>query len=175
MCSTSTLGCAAKEEKDRLIDMQCAGRNFHDKNARLGLNAKLHSLQGAEDKTNLQIVDIPAIEQTRGSFYGAELVEFSLGVSLLDVIEFEEDYYLSLSGMDSRIETVAWVRNTELGNAAAAKDVRSMGDLGKFTSTTPPFKFHTSNTPQFTTLQFTHKSQRRRLLSPCNPLTANET
>ena len=47
MCSTSTLGCTALAEKDRLIDMQCAGRNFHDKDARLGLNAKLHSLQGA--------------------------------------------------------------------------------------------------------------------------------
>jgi len=129
VCSTATNGCTNFQEKDRLIDMQCAGRNFHDKTARIGLNAKLHSMQGAEDKTNLQIVDIPATEQTRGSFYGAELVEFSLGVSLLDVIEFSEDYYLSLKGMDSRIETVAWVRNTELGNAAAAKDVRSMGDL----------------------------------------------
>ncbi len=62
--------------------MTCAGRDFHDKNARLGLNAKLFSQQGAEDASNLMIVDIPAVEQTRGSFYGAELVEFSLGVSL---------------------------------------------------------------------------------------------
>ena len=129
LCSAETSGCKDLTPANRLIDMQCAGRNFHDKNARLGLNAKLHSLQGAEDKTNLQIVDIPAIEQTRGSFYGAELVEFSVGVSLLDTIEFEENQYVTLKGMDSRIEMIAWVRNTELGNAASAKDVRSLGDL----------------------------------------------
>tara|TARA_B100000519_G_scaffold202510_1_gene221114 strand:- start:1318 stop:4029 length:2712 start_codon:yes stop_codon:yes gene_type:complete len=129
LCSADTSGCGALAPADRLIDMQCAGRNFHDSSARLGLNAKLASLQGAEDSTNLQIVDIPAIEQTDGSFYGAELIEFSVGVSLLDTIEFDEDQYVTLAGMGSRIEMVAWVRNTELGNAASAKDVRSMGDL----------------------------------------------
>ena len=129
LCSAETSGCKDLAPSKRLIDMQCAGRNFHDKTARLGLNAKLHSLQGAEDKTNLQIVDIPAIEQTRGSFYGAELIEFSVGVSLLDTIEFEENQYVTLKGMDSRIEIIGWVRNTELGNSAAAKDVRSLGDL----------------------------------------------
>ena len=75
------------------------------------------------------IVDIPAVQQTRGSFYGAELVEFSLGVSLLDTIEFEEDQYLTLKGMGSRVEMIAWVRNTDLGNSAKAQDVRNMGDL----------------------------------------------
>jgi hypothetical protein len=129
LCSAETFGCEALAPAKRLIDMQCAGRNFHDKQARLGLNAKKPSLEGPEDNSNLQIVDIPAIEQTDGSFYGAELIEFSVGVSLLDTIEFEEDQYVTLKGMDSRIEMVAWVRNTELGNAASAKDVRSMGDL----------------------------------------------
>ena len=129
VCSTETYGCTEKTHEQRLYDMTCAGRDFHDKNARLGLNAKLFSQQGVEDSTNLMIVDIPAVEQTRGSFYGAELVEFSLGVSLLDTIEFEEDQYVTLKGMGSRVEMIAWVRNTDLGNSAKARDVRSMGDL----------------------------------------------
>ena len=129
VCSKETYGCEQKSDSDRLYDMTCAGRDFHDKNARLGLNAKLFSQQGPEDYSNLMIVDIPAVQQTRGSFYGAELVEFSLGVSLLDTIEFEEDQYLTLKGMGSRVEMIAWVRNTDLGNSAKAQDVRNMGDL----------------------------------------------
>ena len=129
VCSAETYGCEQKSDSERLMDMTCAGRDFHDKNARLGLNAKLFSQQGAEDSSNLMIVDIPAVEQTRGSFFGAELVEFSLGVSLLDTIEFEEDQYLTLKGMGSRVEMIAWVRNTDLGNSAKAQDVRNMGDL----------------------------------------------
>ena len=129
VCSSETYGCEQKTDSERLMDMTCAGRDFHDKDARLGLNAKLYSQQGAEDASNLMIVDIPAVEQTRGSFYGAELVEFSLGVSLLDTIEFEEDQYLTLKGMGSRVEMIAWVRNTDLGNSAKARDVRNMGDL----------------------------------------------
>ena len=129
VCSTETHGCKDKTEAERLFDMTCAGRDFHDKEARLGINAKLFSQQGSEDASNLMIVDIPAIEQTRGSFYGAELIEYSVGISLLDTIEFEEDQYVTLKGMGSRVEMIAWVRNTDLGNSAEARDVRSMGDL----------------------------------------------
>ena len=78
VCSTETYGCEQKSDSERLMDMTCAVRDFHDKDARLGLNAKLFSQQGAEDSSNLMIVDIPAVEQTRGSFFGAELVEFCL-------------------------------------------------------------------------------------------------
>lgn len=129
VCSTDTFGCETKTESERLMDMTCAGRDFHDKDAKLGINAKLWAKDGAEDASNLMIVDIPAVEQTRGNFFGAETIEFSVGVSLLDTIEFEEDQYVTLKGMGSRVEMIAWVRNTELGNSAEAKDVRSMGDL----------------------------------------------
>ena len=70
-------------------------------------------------------VNIAAILQTRGSFFGAELVEFSVGVSILDTIEFEEDQYVQLKGMGSRIEMIAWTRNTQNG----LSDVRTQGDI----------------------------------------------
>lgn len=128
-CSATTYGCTEKTDEERLLDMTCAGRDWGDKTARLGLNAKLLSLQGSENASNLVLVGIPAVEQTRGSFYGAELVEFSIGVSLLDTIEFEEDQYLTLKGMGSRLEMIAWVRSKSLGDAAKASDVRTMGDI----------------------------------------------
>lgn len=125
LCSAETYGCELKTDSERLMDMSCAGRDFHDKNARLALNAKLNDVNGAEDASNLANVNIAAILQTRGSFFGAELVEFSVGVSILDTIEFEEDQYVQLKGMGSRIEMIAWTRNTQNG----LSDVRTQGDI----------------------------------------------
>ena len=142
VCSKETFGCELKNESHRLMDMNCAGRDFHDKNAKLGINSKMFAKGGPEDASNLMIVDIPAVEQTRGNFFGAETIEFSIGVSLLDTIEFEEDQYVTLKGMGSRVEMIAWVRNTDLGNSAEAKDVRSMGDL-----VYPQSKYKTILTP----------------------------
>ena len=142
VCSKETFGCELKNESHRLMDMNCAGRDFHDKGAKLGINRKMFAKGGPEDESNLMIVDIPAVEQTRGNFFGAETIEFSIGVSLLDTIEFEEDQYVTLKGMGSRVEMIAWVRNTDLGNSAEAKDVRSMGDL-----VYPQSKYKTNLTP----------------------------
>ena len=109
--------------------MTCAGRDFHDKNASIAINAKLISRDGPEEASNTMAIDIPAIEQTRGSFFGAEVVSFSVGVSILDTIEFEEDQYVALKGMGSRVEMIAWFARNEDGLTKTARDVRSQGDV----------------------------------------------
>ena len=46
---------------------------------------------------------------------------------LMDTIDFEQDQYLTLKGMGSRTEVIAWLKNnrTVMNNL---RDVRDMGD-----------------------------------------------
>ena len=142
ICNEESRACTGLALKS--VNMNCAGRNWNDANAKLAIQAKKKCIAGnlttergdfiaecdkEEGPKNLDIIDVAQQFQTEGNFYGAELLELSLGVSLKDTIEFEENQYLTLKGMDDRIETIAWVRNTELGSAAKARDVRSLGDL----------------------------------------------
>ena len=110
-------------------DMQCAGYDFTNPNIKLGITTKQLAVGGSELQGNLDFVDIPVGEQTYGNIYGAELLEFSVGLRLLDTIDFEQDQYLKLKGIGSRTEVVAWLKNNRIGEMDNLRDVRDMGDL----------------------------------------------
>ena len=81
-------------------DMQCAGFDYTNPNIKLGITTRQIELGSNEHRDNLDFVDIPVEEQTYGNIYGAELLEFSVGLRLMDTIDFEQDQYLTLKGMD---------------------------------------------------------------------------
>ena len=47
----------------------------------------------------------------------------------MDTIDFEQDQYLTLKGMGSRTEVIAWLKNNRIGEMNNLRDVRDMGDL----------------------------------------------
>ncbi|MAD24781.1 MAG: hypothetical protein CMO44_11495 [Verrucomicrobiales bacterium] len=110
-------------------DMQCAGFDYTNPNIKVGITTKQLQLGGTESKENLDFVDIPVEEQAYGNIYGAELLEFSVGLRLLDTIDYEQDQYLKLKGMGSRTEVIAWLKNNRIGEMNNLRDVRDMGDL----------------------------------------------
>ena len=110
-------------------DMQCAGFDYTNPNIKLGITTRQIELGSNEHRDNLDFVDIPVEEQTYGNIFGAELLEFSVGLRLMDTIDFEQDQYLTLKGMGSRTEVIAWLKNNRIGEMNNLRDVRDMGDL----------------------------------------------
>jgi len=111
------------------LDMQCAGLDFSNPNLKLGMTVKKIIPTLGEEITNLDFYDLPVEVQTYGAIYGAELVEFSVGFNLVDTIDFAPDQYLTLEGMGSRTEVIAWLKNNRIGEIESVRDVRDMGDL----------------------------------------------
>ena len=111
------------------LDMQCAGLDFTNPNLKLGMTVKKIIPTLPDDITNLDFYDLPVAVQTYGAIYGAELVEFSVGFNLVDTIDFAPDQYLTLEGMGSRTEVIAWLKNNRIGEIESVRDVRDMGDL----------------------------------------------
>ena len=110
-------------------DMQCAGFDYTNPNIKLGITTRQIDIGDNEHRDNLDFVDIPVEEQTYGNIYGAELLEFSVGLRLMDTIDFEQDQYLTLKGIGSRTEVIAWLKNNRIGEMNNLRDVRDMGDL----------------------------------------------
>jgi hypothetical protein len=109
-------------------DMQCAGYDYTNPNIRLGITVK-QIVAGDESIDNLEFIDIPVSDQGYGNIYGAELLEFSVGLRLMDTIDYEQDEYLTLKGISSRTEVIAWLKNNRIGETYSLSDVRDMGDL----------------------------------------------
>ena len=109
-------------------DMQCAGYDYTNPDIKLGITVR-QIVAGDESIDNLDFIDIPVEQQTYGNIYGAELLEFSVGLRLMDTIDYEQDEYLTLKGIGSRTEVVAWLKNNRIGETYSLSDVRSMGDL----------------------------------------------
>lgn len=110
-------------------DMQCAGYDYTNPNIKLGITTRQIAIGDDENRDNLDFVDIPIEEQTYGNIFGAELLEFSVGLRLMDTIDFEQDQYLTLKGIGSRTEVIAWLKNNRIGEMNNLRDVRDMGDL----------------------------------------------
>ncbi|MAJ59501.1 MAG: hypothetical protein CBC48_05735 [bacterium TMED88] len=98
-----------------MVDMQCAGFDFTNPNIKLGMTVKKIIPSLGEEITNLDFYDLPVEVQRYGNIYGAELVEYSIGFNLIDTIDFEPDQYLTLEGMGSRTEVIAWLKNNRIG------------------------------------------------------------
>ena len=109
-------------------DMQCAGYDYTNPDIKLGITVK-QIVAGDESIDNLDFIDIPVEQQTYGNIYGAELLEFSVGLRLMDTIDYEQDEYLTLKGIGSRTEVIAWLKNNRIGETYSLSDVRSLGDL----------------------------------------------
>ncbi|MAD23095.1 MAG: hypothetical protein CMO44_02850 [Verrucomicrobiales bacterium] len=110
-------------------DMQCAGYDYSNPNVKLGITTMQIEVGDNEHRDNLDFVDIPVEDQTYGNIFGAELLEFSVGLRLMDTIDFEQDQYLTLKGIGSRTEVIAWLKNNRIGEMNNLRDVRDMGDL----------------------------------------------
>lgn len=117
-CYDSTMGPLTDGKlpaRAKMVDMQCAGFDFTNPNIKLGMTVKKIIPSLGEEITNLDFYDLPVEVQRYGNIYGAELVEYSIGFNLIDTIDFEPDQYLTLEGMGSRTEVIAWLKNNRIG------------------------------------------------------------